>query len=206
MYMEISDLKHSEPSTYSITEYVESLKKDEPTIILRNYSEPTSPPCLNDDCEIFDFAKNPRPQDDVKNAYGTKPNVPGINVVNAIKAAIGPGGYTLHISDGSYTGYSIWELKEYMNNFDQTNLRVWIPEVFDCDDFSQVLQGNVNGFFPGIAFGTIWYGPKNPPYNWGHSVNIFYCYSNNQVYLVEPQSDNFYSFNKSAWQAWMVIL
>lgn len=206
MYMEITDLKSKEPSTYSINEYVESLKQDEPTIILRNYSEPTTPPYLTDGIEVFDFDKNPRPEDDVMNAYGTKPNVPGINVVNAIKSAIGPGGYTLHISDGSYTGYSIWELKEYMNNFDQTNLRVWIPEVFDCDDFSQVLQGNVNGFFPGIAFGTIWYGPKNPPYNWGHSVNIFYCYSNNQVYLVEPQSDNFYAFNKNAWQAWMVIL
>ena len=92
-----------------------------------------------------------------------------------------------------------------MRNFDSTDLRVWVAEVFDCDDFSQVLQGNVNGFFPGIAFGTIWYGPRKPPW-WGHSVNIFYSYSNNRVYLIEPQSDKFYLFDKKYWLPWMVII
>jgi hypothetical protein len=206
MYMEIEELKKTVPSVQSMEEYVASLKKDEPTVILRQYNEPTTPPCLESGVKIFDFEKNLRPAEDVTNAFGTKPNIPGINVVNAIKAALGPGSYALHISDGSYTGYSIWELQEYIRNFDNTNLRVWISEVFDCDDFSQVLQGNVNGFFQGIAFGTIWYGPKKPPFNWGHSVNIFYSYTDNKVYLVEPQNDAFYTFDKNKWQAWMVII
>lgn len=206
MYIEIDELKKQAPNTVSMAEYASHLKEDEPTIIFRNYNEPTEPPCIDNDVEVFDFEKNPRPADDVANAYGTKPNVPGINVINAIKAAIGAGGYALHISDGSYTGYSIWELKEFMAKFDNTDLRVWIPEVFDCDDFSQVLQGNINGFFPGIAFGTIWYGPLKPPYNWGHSVNIFYSYTDNKIYLVEPQNDAFYTFNKTKWKAWMVIM
>ncbi len=47
-----------------------------------------------------------------------------------------------------------------MRNFDPINLRVWIAETFDCDDFAQVLEGKVNGFFPGIALGTLWYGDK----------------------------------------------
>jgi hypothetical protein len=205
MYMEIEELKKSVSTAQSMEDYVAALKKDEPTVILRDYNEPTSPPCLEKGVQIFDFEKNRRPEEDVTNAYGTKPNIPGINVVNSIKAALGPGSYALHISDGSYTGYSIWELQEFMKNFDNTNLRVWIAEVFDCDDFSQVLQGSVNGFFPGIAFGTIWYGPKHPP-NWGHSVNIFYSYSDNKVYLVEPQNDAFYSFDKNKWKAWMVIM
>lgn len=205
MYMEIEELKKSISTVQKMEEYAASLREDAPTIILRDYTEPTTPPCLESDVEIFDFEKNPRPIEDITNAYGTKPNVPGINVVNAIKTALGPGGYAIHISDGSYTGYSVWELREFMKNFDKTNLRVWIPQVFDCDDFSQVLQGNVNSFFPGIAFGTIWYGPKKPPW-WGHSVNIFYSYANNKVYLIEPQNDMFYSFNKTKWKAWMVIL
>ena len=117
----------------------------------------------------------------------------------------GPGGYCLHIADGSYTYYSIWELKEFMQNFDNTNLRVWIAETFDCDDFSQVLQGHVNCFFPGIAFGTIWYGPIKPE-GWGHSVNIYYCDTQKKVYLVEPQNDTFYEFNKKKWKAWMVVM
>lgn len=206
MYIQIEDLKKHAPNTVNMEEYVGSLREDEPTVILRDYNEPTTPPCLERGVEIFDFEKNPRPAEDITKAYGIKPNVPGINVANAIKAALGPGGYCVHMSDGSYTGYSIWELNEFIKNFENTNLRVWTPEVFDCDDFSQVLQGNVNGFFLGIAFGTIWYGPKNPPYNWGHSVNIFYSYTNNKIYLVEPQNDKFYLFNKNKWKAWMVII
>lgn len=206
MYMELDEVKKVAQSAVSMSEYARSLNQSEPTIVLRDYNEPTKPPFLESGVEVFDFEKKPRPVDDLNNAYGTKPNVPGINVVNAIKAALGSGGYALHISDGSYTGYSIWELQEFMKNFDNTDLRVWIPEVFDCDDFSEVLQGSVSAFFPGIAFGTIWYGPKNPPYNWGHSVNIFYSYTDNKVYLVEPQSDVFYSFDTNKWAAWMVVI
>lgn len=206
MSMKIKDLKNTLPGAKTMEEYASTLHKDEPTLILRDYKDPTKPPCFEEGVKIFDFEKKPRPKEDFESAYGTKPNVPGINVVNAINAALGSGGYAIHISDSSYTGYSIWELKEFMKNFDNTDLRVWIPQVFDCDDFSQVLQGNVNGFFPGIAFGTVWYGPKNPPFNWGHSVNIFYSYTDNKIYLVEPQNDVFYSFNQTLWKAWMVIL
>jgi len=204
MYLEIEEVRKSNPGTVSMTEYVDSLKKDEPTIIFRNYNEPASPPCRDPGVTIFDVESHKRPDTDIKNAFGTKPNVPGVNVLNAIKAALGPGGYALHISDGSYTGYSVWELQEFMKNFDSTNLKVWVAETFDCDDFAQVLQGSVNGFFPGIAFGTIWYGPKDN--SWGHAVNIFYSYTDNKVYLVEPQSDAFYEFNKASWNAWVVML
>lgn len=204
MYIEIEDVKKHTPNTVSMVEHVASLREDEPTVVLRNYNEPTAPPYTNDGVKVFDFKKNPRPEKDIQNAYGTKPNVPGINVINAIKNALGPGGYALHISDGSYTGYSKWELEEFIKNFDNTNLRVWVAETFDCDDFSQVLQGNVNGFFPGIALGTIWYGPKDNL--WGHSVNIFYDYTDNKIYLIEPQSDAFYEFNKALWNAWVIML
>lgn len=206
MYMKIDELKRHVPGAKSMEEYVASLRKDEPTVVLRDYDEPRTPRCLERGVEIFDFEKNPRPVKDIRRAYGTKPNIPGITVVKAVKAALGPGGYALHISDGSYTGYSIWELQEFMTNFDNTNLRVWIRESFDCDDFSQVLQGHVNGFFPGIAFGTIWYGPKKGPPWWGHSVNIFYSYTDDKAYLVEPQGNTFYSFDKNKWEAWMAIM
>lgn len=202
----IDAVKKISPTSQTIAEYAATLKKDAPTIILRNLAAPPSLPCLEPGVVTFDFKANPRPLSDIKTAYGTRPNVQGSAVVNAIVAALGSGGYSLHISDGSYTGYSLWQLNEYMTNFDSTNLRTWIAETFDCDDFSEVLQGNVNGFFPGIPFGTIWYGPKNPPYNWGHSVNLFYCYTNNKVYLVEPQADIFYEFDKTKWSAWMVII
>jgi hypothetical protein len=204
MKVKIEELKKQIPNTLSMEEYVKSLEKNEPTIIFRDYSAPTTPPCLETGVKTFNFKENPRPTDDIMNAFGTKPNVPGINVVNAIKAALGPGGYSLHISDGSYTGYSIWELQEFMKNFDSTNLRVWIPETFDCDDFAEVLQGNTNGFFPGISFGTLWYGDKAG--TWGHAVNIFYDYVGNKAWLVEPQNDIFYEFRKDLWVPWVVMI
>lgn len=206
-FMQLKHVKELFRAAFSMEEYVDTAPENEPKVILRDYDEPAEPPCLEEGIELFDFERNQRPSEDVREAYGTRSNIPGIQVVNALKAALGPGNYRLHISDKSYTGYSIWELREYMKNFDSTNLRVWISEVFDCDDFSQVLQGNVNGFFPGIAFGTIWYGPKKPPYNWGHSVNIFYSHNTtNKIYLVEPQNDSFYLFDQNKWRAWMVIL
>ncbi|UCD64081.1 MAG: hypothetical protein JSW34_01225, partial [Candidatus Zixiibacteriota bacterium] len=88
MYMEIEELKKIVPAVQSMEEYAASLRKDEPTVILRNYNEPTTPPWLEKDVELFSFDENPRPADDVTNAYGTKPNVPGVNIVNGIKAAL----------------------------------------------------------------------------------------------------------------------
>lgn len=204
MYLKIDDLKKQVPNTVNMEEYVDSLKQDEPTIVFRDYNEPRSTdlPFLEKGVEVFDFEKSPRPDPGI--GLPGHPNVPAINVINAIIAALGPGGYCVHISDGSYTGYTIWELYEFMKNFDNTNLRVWLAELFDCDDFAQVLQGSVNGFFDGIPFGTIWYGPKD--YSWGHAVNIFYSYTHNKVYLIEPQNDTFYEFNKTLWIPWMVIV
>ncbi|UCH88723.1 MAG: hypothetical protein JSV49_10805 [Thermoplasmata archaeon] len=205
-YMEYDEVKKLYPTVQTIEDYTQALEEKEPTVIMRDYDEPTSPPFLEGKVEIFDFKKDKRPDEDVKRAYGTKGNIPGIDVLNAIREFIGAGGYCIHIADSSYTDYSIWEVREFIKNFDNTNLRVWMPETFDCDDFSQVLQGNINGFFPGIAFGTIWYGPRNPPPYWGHSVNLFYHHKEKAVYLVEPQSNTFYKFNKDIWKPWMIIL
>lgn len=202
----IKDLKKEVKHTVSMQDYVDMLREDEPTVVLRNFRGPTAPPCLDKEVERFDFVKSPRPVEDLEAAFGTKKNIPVGNIVNALRKALGPGGFCLHISDKNYTAYSLWELKEFLRNFEHTDLKVWIRETFDCDDFSQVLQGNVNGFFPGIPFGTIWYGPRNPLEKWGHSVNIFYCDHQDKIYLVEPQNDMFYKFNKKLWKPWMVIL
>jgi hypothetical protein len=205
-HVKFEEVKKNFPSVQTIHDYAESLRQEEPTVIFRDYDEPKKPPYMEEGVKIFDFEKNRRPKEDVELAYGTRANIPGMDVLTSIREALGPGGYCIHIADGSYTDYSIWELNEFMRNFDNTNLRTCVHELFDCDDFSQVLQGNVNGFFPGIPLGTIWYGPRNPPYNWGHSVNIFYNHRDRKTYLIEPQTNAFYEFDKKNWMTWMVIL
>ena len=72
-------------------------------------------------------------------------------------------------------------------------------------DYASYIR-RTNAFFPGIPFGTIWYGPAKPPFNWGHSVNCFYCRQNNKIYLIEPQNDMFYAFNRKLWKPWMVVM
>lgn len=85
--MEIEEVKKSLPNRMNMQDYAANLKGNELTVILRDYNEPATPPCREEGIQILDFDKNPRPSDEVTNAYGTKTNVPGINVVNAIKEA-----------------------------------------------------------------------------------------------------------------------
>jgi hypothetical protein len=152
--------------------------------------------------ELFDIEKTPETDEEVGLAFGGRPNVPAVDVVRAIRRDIGTTGYSLHISDRSYTGYTIWEVYRFITRHDKTNHMRYISEVFDCDDFAEVLCGEVNKNLRGIPFGIIWYYGKN----WGHAVNIGYCYKQRRMYLVEPQNHKFYRFNKKMWRAGMIII
>lgn len=180
-----------------------SYAEKEATVIYRNITPPPeTAPCLEEGTELVDLTGTPDSADTVELAFGGRPNVPSANVIRAIRRDIGTSGYALHISDRSYTGYSIWEVYNFVKYHDSTNHMSYISEVFDCDDFAQVLQGNVNRVLRGIPLGTIWYYGRG----WGHAVNIGYCHRQDKIYLVEPQNDSFYRFNKNAWRAGMIII
>ena len=185
-----------------LSDLIEKRKEEEAEIIFRDVSPPETPPYLENGTQLFDITTEPEPSEEVDRAFGGRPNVPAAYVIRAIRRDIGTTGYCLHISDKSYTGYSIWEVYNFVKYYDNTNHMRYIPEVFDCDDFAQVLQGNVNRVLRGIPLGTIWYYGKN----WGHAVNIGYCHRQDKIYLVEPQNDRFYRFNKAAWRAGMIII
>ena len=181
---------------------MEENSEEEVHVNFRDIKPPETPPYLEDGTELFDIEANPEPLEQVDRAFGGRPNVPASDVVKAIRNDIGTTGYSLHISDRSYTGYNIWEVWRFVRYHDSTDHMMYISEVFDCDDFAQVLQGNVNRVLRGIPFGTIWYYGRG----WGHAVNIGYCHIQKRIYLVEPQNDRFYRFNKSAWRAGMIII
>jgi hypothetical protein len=182
--------------------WLEEHAEEEAMITFRDLVAPETPPYLEDGTEVVDMTAEAEPSEEIDRAFGGRPNVPATNVVRAIRRDIGTRGYALHISDRSYTGYSIWEVYRFVRYHDNTNHMRYISEVFDCDDFAQVLQGSVNRILRGIPFGTIWYYGKN----WGHAVNIGYCHRQDKIYLVEPQNDKFYRFNKRAWRAGMIIV
>lgn len=185
-----------------LSEWIDKHAEEEATVTFRDIAPPKTPPYLEDGTELFDVTAEPEPREEIDRAFGGRPNVPAANVVRAIRSDIGTRGYALHISDRSYTGYTIWEVARFVRSADNTDHMRYISEVFDCDDFAQVLQGNVNRVLRGIPFGTIWYYGRG----WGHAVNIGYCHRQNRIYLVEPQNDVFYRFNKRAWRPGMIII
>lgn len=185
-----------------LSKWVDDNAQKEAVVTFRDLVAPSTPPYLEDKTEVLDFDVDMEPPEDVDRAFGGRPNVLAANVVKAIRKDIGTQGYALHISDRDYTGYTIWEVYRFVRYQDPTNHMQYISEVFDCDDFAQVLQGGVNRVLRGIPFGTIWYYGSN----WGHAVNIGYCHKQDRIYLVEPQNDKFYRFNKKAWRAGMIII
>ncbi len=189
-----------------LSEWLKKNDQAEAIITVRDVPVPPKAPYLMDNTEIFDINEDPEPDAEVNRAFMGRPNVPRLDVVSAIRRDIGTTGYSLHISDSSYTGYSIWDVYRFVYLHDRTDLMSYISEVFDCDDFAQVLQGNVNRVLRGVAFGTIWYYGSTGGRPWGHAVNIGYCHLQRRIYMVEPQNDRFYRFNKSAWRAGMIII
>jgi hypothetical protein len=136
--------------------------------------------------------------------YAGHPNVPHVNVANAIKAAFGNTGYYCFLSDSSYTGYTLYELWRYLKYSEHTDLIPYMSQIFDCDDFAQVLQGSINRVFKGIPFGTLWFYHKTQ--NWGHAINIFYSYQHNKIVCIEPQNDGMFWFNQNTWRAYLVVV
>ena len=185
-----------------LSEYIESVAEEEARVIMHDIKPPETAPYLEDSTELFDPTTEAEPEEEVDRAFGGRPNVPAVNVVKAIRRDIGTTGFDLHISDRSYTGYTIWEVARFIRFHDPTDHMRYITEVFDCDDFAEVLCGGVNRVLRGIPFGIIWYYGSG----WGHAVNIFYCYRTDRIYLIEPQNDRIYYFNKRAWRAGMIII
>lgn len=200
----IAELKRISLNAKTMQEQLSILPKEQPTIIIRSFNKAPTPPVLQKGIQVF--AKFTQTPDQVQLAYGDHPTVAGNEVINAIVAYLGGGNWQFHVSDKNYTAYSSFELQQYITNFDSTDLLVWITETFDCDNFATVLNGSVQGFYKGIPFGILWYGPRNPPFTWGHAVNIFYDAYSKKVYLVEPQTDGFFSFDKVNCIPWMVLM
>lgn len=187
-----------------LSQYLKEVTAEEAKVIMVDIKPPKRAPYLEKGTERFDIVKNPEPEAEVEAAFGGRPNVPAGDVVRAISRDIGTTGYSLHISDKNYTGYTIWEVYRYIKYHDATDHMRYITEVFDCDDFAEVLCGGVNKVLRGIPFGIIWYYAMD--WSWGHAVNIFYCNALKRIYLIEPQNDNIYCFNKSAWRPGMIII
>ena len=106
----------------------------------------------------------------------------------------------IFLSDEIYEKISLPDLKEFLRK-DDTNLYRYKPELFDCDDFSYRLMGNVSiPGLSGIPFGIVWTITENG----GHALNCFID-EREQVWLVEPQTDEAF-LPKDNWKVQLVMM
>ena len=119
---------------------------------------------------------------------------------------------SLTTADAVYTLIPYDELYNYVNHYDKTNQIKYKPELYDCDDFSSTLSGNVRAWFTslvslrgsnssnsqqklgGPAFGIV-HGDirskKSPNEPSPHAMN-FFVDEKKRLWLVEPQTDAFF--------------
>lgn len=179
------------------------IMEEDARIIVRDRRGTVAIPMQASEVELVETEKFVS-EDEVGLPYAGHPDVPNTNVANAINAAFGNTGYHAFLSDSSYTGYTFNELSRYLKYSEHTDLIPYLSQIFDCDDFAQVMQGSINKVFKGIPFGTLWFYHKTE--GWGHAINIFYSYQHNAIICVEPQNDSMFWFNKNAWRAHLVII
>jgi hypothetical protein len=74
------------------------------------------------------------------------------------------------------------------------NRRAYVPIVHDCDDFADILLGDINRWDSDLAVGSCWF---RRPYGL-HALNWCVC-TNRQVWLIEPQTDRIFKIPDN-WQ------
>jgi hypothetical protein len=94
--------------------------------------------------------------------------------------------YHVLISDEKFRAITREQVEKLLKE-DDTDTLNYIPEYFDCDDFSDVWLGQLTRrtHDQGFALGQLWY--INEQKGFGHAVNLF-C-DGQKIWIVEPQSD-----------------
>ena len=75
----------------------------------------------------------------------------------------------------------LWKRRVFLIR-DNTDLFIYIKQIFDCDDFADILYVACKLYFGGSNnFGKIW--------SYTHAQNIFYDLDKEKFYMIEPQND-----------------
>jgi hypothetical protein len=104
-------------------------------------------------------------------------------VAERLIAAFPEIGDRLYLSDSRYLLLPPDEVGKLLN-WDATDGFVYVPELYDCDDFAFRLWGQINSLpeWAGLSLGIIWFSEP------AHAMNIFVDIDGT-VWLIEPQND-----------------
>jgi hypothetical protein len=104
------------------------------------------------------------------------------------------------LSDNSYKTTKKSEFERFIAE-DITDQWQYVPEFFDCDDFSFSIMGQLsNPDWGALTFGILW---TNTP-NGAHAVNCFID-KDREVWILEPQNDQLYRLPGN-WNPYLVIM
>jgi len=92
----------------------------------------------------------------------------------------------IFISDSKYKKISKNVVKEFLSN-DMTDLRKYVPEKYDCDNYSFSLMGKASYLLSGYAIGIVWADTPNGK----HALN-FYIDKYEAFWFIEPQTDEIF--------------
>ena len=102
----------------------------------------------------------------------------------------------IYLSDNKYYLCSFGDIEKFLAQ-DNTNKLTYAAEVFDCDDFSYRLMGQLS--YPnwsGIAFGIVWSDT--------HALNCLIS-EDGEFFFIEPQTDKLQK-ELEPWQGTEVLL
>jgi len=101
--------------------------------------------------------------------------------------------YHVLISDEKFRVISREQMEQLLKE-DDTDTMPYLEETSDCDDFSDLLLGQLTRktWTQGYAIGQLWY--INEEKNFGHAVNLF-C-DGKEILIIEPQNDTIHKWGE----------
>ena len=101
--------------------------------------------------------------------------------------------YHILISDEKFRTISVEAMRKLLAD-DDTDTLPYIETYADCDDFSDVLLGQLTRktWTQGFALGQLWY--INEQKGFGHAVNL--CCTGEEILVIEPQNDTIHKWGE----------
>ncbi|MCP2520424.1 hypothetical protein NLD30_08260 [SCandidatus Aminicenantes bacterium Aminicenantia_JdfR_composite] len=132
-------------------------------------------------------------------------------IISGLNKLFEPLNYTWYysVTDKTFRCYDIGNVRYFLNTqVNDLNSTLYIDEYFDCDDFAQVLEGRINLYYKGIAFGTFYYKSADPTQDWSHAVNIFCQKKGRKIefYLIDPITKQIFKYDKKKISPVLVII
>lgn len=108
----------------------------------------------------------------------------------------------IHISDKQYNLCKPEDIHKFLG-FNIFKFRQYVPEKYDCDNYSFSLMGLFTNLMSGYAIGIVW---AKTGKNTAHALN-FFLDDKRTIWFIEPQTNAMFPYNpKGRYKPYLVIM